>query len=46
MSSMRDYKQVIASIIFAAGNPIAQSYILEKLPELSLAELNSFIRIQ
>ena len=43
MSSMRDYKQVIASIIFAAGNPIAQSYILEKLPELSLAELKEII---
>lgn len=39
----RDYKEVIAALIFASGNPIEQKYILEKLPELSLAELKEII---
>ena len=41
--SSRDYKEVIAALIFASGNPIEQKYILEKLPELSLAELKEII---
>lgn len=39
----RDYKEIITALIFASGNPIEQKYILEKLPELSLAELKQII---